>query len=142
MSMDEVHELVDTLFAGGGDELISKMNPTQSDIATHKDRKKRAITAGLSATGAAAGAGGFALAGREMHHGYKQAKAGAQGVWGKNRPLRATVGNKKLATALLPLEAVGLGGELMATKILHGDTKKKPGTVVRKDLGDMLNNSK
>ena len=39
------------------------------------------------------------------------------------KPLRAAFKSKKLASALIPLEVAGLGGELMATKILHGDTK-------------------
>ena len=127
---DEIFEEVLGLLYGTP---ISKMNPAQSDVATHDDRKKRAITAGLSAVGASAGAGGLALAGKEMHHGFKTAPAGT-----KLARLKHVAGSKKLATTLLPLEAVGLGGELMATKILHGDTKKKP---VSKDLGELVNNA-
>ena len=62
--MSDIHELLatdetfrevaDLLFGGGGDELISKINPAQSDLATH-ERRKRGITAGLSAVGATAG---------------------------------------------------------------------------------------
>jgi hypothetical protein len=131
---DTFREVADLLFGGGGDELITKMNPTQSDLAT-KDRKKRGATAALSGIGAAAGAGGLALAGKEMRHGYKSAKTA-----GAARPLVSALKSKKLATALLPLEAAGLGGELMATRILHGDAKKK-GSLVKKDLGELLNNS-
>jgi hypothetical protein len=39
-----------------------------------------------------------------------------------------------------PLEVAGLTGEVAATKILHGDTKKK-GSLVKKDLGELLNNA-
>jgi hypothetical protein len=57
LATDETfREVADLLFGGGGDELIAKMNPTQSDLAA-KDRQKRKITAGLSAVGAAAGGG-------------------------------------------------------------------------------------
>ena len=146
--MSDIHELLatdetfrevaDLLFGGGGEELISKMSPTQSDLATH-DKKKRAITAGLSGIGATAGAAGLGLAASETHRGYKEAKAA-----GAIRPLRTAMKSKKLATGLIPLEVAGLGGELMATKILHGDTKKKSakGLLIQKDLGDLLNNSK
>src|SRR3954465_5836317 len=99
LATDETfREVADLLFGGGGDELITKMNPTQSDLAT-KDRKKRGATAALSGIGAAAGAGGLALAGKEMRHGYKSAKTA-----GAARPLVSALKSKKLATALLPLE--------------------------------------
>ena len=138
LATDETfREVADLLFGGGGDELISKMNPTQSDVATH-ERRKRGVTAGLSAIGATAGAAGLGLAASETHRGYKDAVK--SGVPKGMKAFRAGTGNKKLATALVPLEVAGLGGELMATKILHGDTKKK-GTLVKKDLGDILNNA-
>ena len=37
---DTFREVADLLFGGGGDELIAKMNPTQSDLAAH-DKSKR-----------------------------------------------------------------------------------------------------
>lgn len=135
---DTFREVADLLFGGGGDQLISKMNPAQSDVSTHQERKKRAITAGLSGVGAAAGAGGLALSAKELHHGAKQAKRSGLGTGGA---IKSTLKSKKLAAALLPLEVAGLGGELMATKILHGDAKKKPGALVKKDLGEVLNNA-
>jgi len=117
MSDETLREVADLLFGGGGDELISKL---AQDPAS-KDRRKRGFTAGLSAVGAAAGAGGLALSAKELHHGAKTAKkAGLKPIAGVKQTLRT----KKLAAALLPLEVAGLGGELMATKILHGDTKK------------------
>jgi hypothetical protein len=54
-----------------------------------------------------------------MRHGYKAAK-----VAGAARPLRTAIKSKKFATALIPLEVAGLGGEVLATKLLHGDAKK------------------
>lgn len=155
--MSDIHELLatdetfrevaDLLFGGGADELVSKISPTQSDLATH-EKRKRGITAGLSAVGATAGAAGLGLAASETRHGYKNARAQqakdfvAHAPGAKFKAVKTAVKSKKLAAGLLPLEVAGLGGELMATKILHGDTKKKPGTLVKKDLGDMLNNSK
>lgn len=86
------------------------------------DRRKRAITAGLSAVGAGAGAYGLGLGvhearlkGREIAPAAPRLKQFRTGV--KALPRRTK--------ALIPLEAAGLGGELMATHILHGDTKKK-----------------
>ena len=137
--MSEVfNEVVELLYAGGGDELISKMEPTQSDVATH-ERKKRAITAGLSGIGAAAGAAGLGYAAHEFRGGVKEAKKAKPkiGTW---KAVKTAAKNRKLATALVPLEVAGLGGELMATKILHGDTKKKnPAAITKKrDPADLM----
>ena len=155
MSDEILQEVVELLY-GPGSELISKMEPTQSDLAT-KDRKKRALTAGLSAVGATAGAAGLALGGHNIARSYKVARFGAQGgraaraakhaatsaepTMGRVAALKHAAGKEKLATGLIPLEVAGLGGEIMSTKILHGDAKKK-GSLVQKDLGDsILNNS-
>lgn len=148
LATDETfREVADLLFGGGGDELISKINPAQSDLATH-DRRKRAITAGLSAVGATAGAAGLGLATHNLGRSYKAERTAQKVAHGFYAPgarraaAKKALGKEKLATGLVPLEVAGLGGELMATKILHGDTKKKPGTLVKKDLGDILNNVK
>lgn len=146
MSDEILQEVVELLYGGGSGELIAKMNPAQSDLAT-KDRRKRKITAGLSAVGAAAGTAGLGLATHNLGRSYKAAR-GAQKVehlyhapGARKAAAKVAVGGEKLATGLIPLEMAGLGGELAATKILHGDTKKK-GTLVQKDLGDLLNNVK
>jgi hypothetical protein len=81
-------------------------------MSDQADRRTRAITAGLSATGATAGVGGLAYA---AHDAVNTVRAG------KKIPLKTK--------ALIPLEAAGLTGEVMATKILHNDAKKK--TVVK-----------
>ena len=121
MSDEILAEVVELLY-GPGSELVSKMEPTQSDLAT-KDRRKRKITAGLSAVGAGAGALGLAVGAKEIKtHGWKK--------------------TPKLTRALIPVEMAGLGGEIAATHILHGDTKKKTALKpIQKDLGDLLNNS-
>jgi len=144
---DTFREVADLLFGGGGDQLISKMNPAQSDVGSHggmSDQKKRKITAGLSAVGAAAGGAGLALGGHNVRRGYKTArglqKAG-QLAGGKKKALKTAVSHEKLATGLVPLEIAGLTGEIAATKILHGDTKKKQGSLVKKNLGELLNNA-
>lgn len=70
-------------------------------------RRKRGITAGLSAVGAGAGALGLAVGAKEIRrHGWR--------------------GTPRLTRALIPVEAAGLTGELMATKILHADAKQQP----------------
>jgi hypothetical protein len=139
--------VADLLFGGGGDQLltqIAKMNPTQSDLAT-KDRKRRALTAGLSAVGATAGAAGLGYAGLKTRGAYRAARYGqdtlkaakaartAGNAAPKLQPVKtrrasagAAVKNEKIGAALVPLEVAGLGGELMATKILHGDTRHGP----------------
>ena len=137
--MDEeqaFRELVSLVYGEGANELIRKMEPGQSDLhgaaasssATKKDKRKRGITAGLSAVGATAGAAGLGLAGSEFRHGYKEAKGAT-----KLKRVGGAIRAKKFASALVPLEVAGLGGELLATKILHGDTKKK----VQKDIGEI-----
>lgn len=127
-------EMASILFGDGADELVAKLSPDQTDLHAKgkQDRKTRAITAGLSGVGAAAGAGGLALAGKEMRHGYKHAPKNLSRA-GK---LVHSAKNKKIATALLPLEAAGLGGELMATKILHGDVKKPKKVVASKSADE------
>jgi hypothetical protein len=71
------------------------------------DRTERKLTAGLSAIGAGAGALGLAVGAKEVRrHGWK--------------------GTPKLTRALIPVEMAGLTGEVLATKILHGDVKKHP----------------
>src|SRR5262245_1127301 len=77
--MTELQDVADLLFGPGGDHLISKMNPTQSDVAT-KDKRRRALTAGLSAVGAAAGAAGLGYAGLKTGGAYRAARTGVKGV--------------------------------------------------------------
>jgi len=156
LATDETfREVADLLFGGGADELIAKMNPAQSDVGSKggmSDKTKRKMTAGLSAVGASAGAAGLALGAHKIHGSYKVARFGAKGgkaaqaakhaaisskpTMSRGKALKHALGDEKLATGLIPLEVAGLGGELMATKILHGDTKKP----VQKDLG-MGNNA-
>lgn len=73
----------------------------------HGDSRKRAVTAGLSAVGAGAGVGGLAYGAHDMRTAVRE---------GRKIPLKTK--------ALVPLEIAGLGGEVMATRILHGDAKK------------------
>ena len=143
---DPLWEVAEVLWGGGGHDLISKMNPTQSDVAAHADRKKRALTAGLSAIGATAGAAGLGYAAHKTGGAYRAARVGVKGVKAAKgvRGVKGVPGmsrrgaaahaikQEKLGAALVPLEVAGLGGEVMATRILHGDTKKKP---VAKGLG-------
>lgn len=85
----------------------------QGDVYKLDDRTKRQVTAGLSATGAVAGAGGLAYAGHDI-------------LIGRRKAVRAGTKYKipMKTKALIPLEIAGLGGEVAATAILHGDTKK------------------
>jgi hypothetical protein len=91
-----------------------------SEMQPGNDRTQRAITAGLSATGAAAGVGGLAYA---AHDAVNTVRAG------KKIPLKTK--------ALIPLETAGLAGEVMATKILHNDAKRDKqlsGNVAKRDF--------
>ena len=145
---DPFLEVAGLLFGSGADELVAKMNPVGSDLsAAQKDQRKRKITAGLSAVGAAAGGAGLALGTHNIRRGYKTARAAQKADMmfhapgAKKKAFKTAIGHEKLATGLIPLEVAGLTGEVAATKILHSDTKKKPGTLVKKDVGDLLNNS-
>jgi hypothetical protein len=83
------------------------------------DRKARAVTAGLSGVGAAAGTAGLAYAAHDVVNARKLAKLPET-----MRPrVSPKIGWK--TKALIPLEVAGLGGELMATHILHGDAKQQ-----------------
>jgi hypothetical protein len=131
LATDETfREVADLLFGDGGTELansiIRKSGPDQSELHVNgaaADRKKRRITAGLSAVGATAGAAGLGYAGLKTGQSYKVARA-VKGV-SRLKAAGQAVKHEKFGAALLPLEVAGLGGEVMATRILHGDSKKK-----------------
>src|SRR6476646_6694826 len=133
MDQDRVaEEICKGLFGDAVDyrELFGKLSPDSSSLhvpdllkkpkTAAKDRRQRAVTAGLSTVGAAAGVAGLGVAGRDI----KEA-----GSWAKTR---------RSSKVLLPLEVAGLGGELMATKILHGDAKK-PKKALIKNFDPILN---
>ena len=140
MSTDAAfREVADLLYGGGADELIRKMNPDGADISAKKDRSRRRLTAGLSAVGATAGAAGLGYAAHKTGGAYRAARVGVKGVkaakgvkpvkgvapMGRKEAAKHAIKEEKLGAALVPLEVAGLGGEIMATHILHGDTKKK-----------------
>jgi hypothetical protein len=114
-AMSVFEEVTKSLFGDAVDsrELFAKFNPDGSSLHVNRtytkkakgDRRQRMVTAGLSATGAAAGAAGLGVAARDI----KEA-----GSWAKTR---------RSSKVLLPLEVAGLGGEIMATKLLHHDVK-------------------
>ena len=86
-------------------EDVAKRSPDQADMhvpGQKSDMLQRKVTAGLSAVGAGAGALGLAVGAKEVkRHGWKA--------------------TPRLTRALVPVEVAGLGGELMATHILHGE---------------------
>ena len=92
------------------------------------DQNQRRLTAGLSAVGAGAGAAGLGYAGYKV--GQEATKLPRS--LGVGRRLVRAAGKEKFGAALVPLEVAGLAGEVMSTKILHGDTKRQPGGVVTK----------
>lgn len=110
---EDFTDLVEALYGGVVDpdvvwDEVFKLSPDQADLNAEEQRKDklaRRATAGLSAVGAGAGALGLAVGAREIRrHGWK------------NTP--------KLTRALVPVEVLGLGGELAATHILHSDASK------------------
>jgi hypothetical protein len=117
--------IVDLLYGDMGAEVskaLIEFGKAAPPDPAQQEQRKRKFTAGLSAVGATAGAAGLGLAAKETRQSFKEApktlKTGAR--------LLHAAKQKKLATALIPLEVAGLGGEIMSTKILHGDTKKQP----------------
>lgn len=94
------------------------------------DKKKRQLTAGASAVGAAAGLIGTAAGVSAIRRGMGPKNAGT--LVRLKRGLKHTT---KIERGLLAVEPVGLAGEVSATHILHGDTKKKqPGAVVKMEM--------
>ena len=88
--------------------------------------------------GAAAGAAGLTLGGHNVGAGTRPPGPAQKGrslprSQGQATALKTAVSGEKLATGLMPLEVAGLTGEIAATKILHGDTKRKPARSVKKD---------
>lgn len=112
-------------------QLQAQIEATQM-AKSDDDRTKRAVTAGLSAVGATAGAAGLGYAALKTRKPFKAARAvGAT----RRGALKVAAKEEPFGTALVPLEVAGLGGEIMATKILHGDTKKPKEPVVSKAEG-------
>lgn len=127
---DVVSDIAAVLYGDGAWEISKAMGaPAVPAVPTPaSERKKRMFTAGLSAVGGAAGAAGLTYAGAKFgsaaRKGYKASTA-----TGKLRRighgLEAGAKEEPFGTALVPLEVAGLGGEVMSTKILHGDAQKQ-----------------
>ena len=123
--------IVDLLYGDAGEEVAKALEEfgKKSQLTPEQhEKRKRAMTAGLSAVGATAGVGGLALAGTKFGGATRAAFKGASHLKGAKRvghALKEGVKHEGPAAALVPLEVAGLGGELMATKILHGDATKK-----------------
>lgn len=99
------------------------------DTGVPDDRTKRRVTAGLSAVGATAGAYGLGVGVHDMRS--KGKEAGAKGI--RNIVRTGFKAQKTHMKVLVPLEVAGLGGEVMATRILHADSKKP----VTKNVNDV-----
>lgn len=110
---DAVTGVAEMLYGDGAWEIISKMT----------DRTQRRVTAGLSAIGGTAGAAGLGYAGLKTGQAYRRAPKALSAA----KKVRFAVKHEGAGAALIPLEVAGLGGEIMATKILHNDTKRKNG---------------
>jgi len=124
---DEVLSVAELLYGDGAWEISKALT----------DRQKRVGTAALSAVGATAGAAGLAYAGKKFGEAAVPAYKASKKV-GKFRKVGEAVKtgakHEPFGTALVPLEVAGLGGEVMATKILHSDTKQKKNPTVVKRL--------
>ena len=111
-------EVLEILYGDGAWEVSKELT----------DRQKRGTTAVLSGIGATAGAAGLGYAGHKFggaaSRAYKLAPAGKK-LHKLRHAVKVGAKEEKLGTALVPLEAAGLAGEVAATKILHGDVKHK-----------------
>lgn len=114
--MDAFAEITQLVLGDGAFELSKGSH-------SEKDRRKRSLTAGLSAVGAGAGALGLAAAGNEIRRNTKR-EGLAQGLKGMKALKAGYKTTPRLTRLLLPAEVAGLSGEVMATKILHHDSKK------------------
>ena len=123
--------IVDLLYGDMGSEVskaLVEFGKSVPPTPEQADHRKRRMTAALSTVGATAGAAGLALSGKKFGGAARAAYKAAPHLKTLPRLGHAVVqGAKKEggSAALFPLEVAGLGGEVMATKILHGDTQKK-----------------
>jgi hypothetical protein len=136
--MDAVTEVAELLFGDGADELIRKMNPTQSDLAAQK-RQKRQAQIGLASNVVGIGAG---LAGTaEAYNKFKSARGKTKatkipkGEGGKfaaaGKKIGGSfkrVGGKRAAVigagGLLGLQVANVAGDAVANRVLSREAKK------------------
>jgi Putative phage serine protease XkdF len=153
LATDETfREVADLLFGGGADELIAKMNPAQSDLATKQKKRERTearIGLATNVVGIGAGAAATPPALKAVGAKYREAKGlppkakfEPRHKGGKLTKLKGLAGGKKAALTLAGgaagLQVANLGGDFVANRVLARSAKKP----VQKDLGDILNNSK
>jgi hypothetical protein len=124
--------IVDLLYGEMGSEvskaLIEFGKAAPPTATPQTDLRKRRMTAALSTVGAAAGAGGLALSGKKFGGAARAAYKAAPTLRKLPRlghAISQGVKHEGGSAALFPLEVAGLGGEISATKILHGDTQQK-----------------
>jgi hypothetical protein len=136
LATDETfREVADLLFGGGADELIAKMNPAQSDLATRKKRERTQAQVGLASNvvGIAAGAAGL----HEAAGSYKALKYKAKhGVEMPEKAPKTKLGGQfkavkgkyaiPLAAGAVGLQGANLAGDAIANRVLARSARKEP----------------
>ena len=130
-------EVANLLYGGGAEELISKISPEQSDLATKK-RQKRQAQVGLASNvvGLAAGTAGTAAALRDPR--LKSGGKITRKIYATGKKLPSPVSSKTgkagamLAGGALGLQVANIAGDAVANRVLARsakaptDSKKKP----------------
>jgi Putative phage serine protease XkdF len=148
LATDETfREVADLLFGGGADELIAKMNPTQSDLATKKRQRTQAqVGLASNVVGLGAGAAGTAAALRDDR--FKSGGKLARKLSSASSKIPAPISGKTgkagavLAGGALGLQLANIGGDLVANRVLARSAKKDKGVLVKKNDTEILNNVK
>lgn len=126
---DAFAEMADVLWGDGGYELLAKMSPDSADISTRKTqaRQKRQAQVGLATNVVGITAGTAATA--QSIKDYKQAHPKGAHIRmpkGKLGALKRIARNPKaLAGAAVGLQALNLGGDAVANRVLAREAKKK-----------------
>lgn len=113
-------EVAELLFGDGADELVRKMNPTQSDLAAKKKRERTQAQVGLASNIVGIGAG---AAGTAEAYGRFKAARGKKATAIKV-PKKAGKYAALGAGALLGLQVANVAGDAVANRVLVRSAKK------------------
>lgn len=141
MSTDVFADVIDLLYGGGGDDLIVKMNPTQSDISARKKSERTQARVGLASNvvGLGAGIGGTAAALRDDR--FAEGGKWAKKLHGHAKKIPSPISSKTgkagamLAGGALGLQVANIGGDVVANRVLARSAKKPE--KVKKDIAEI-----
>lgn len=125
-----IQEVAELLFGDGADELVRKMNPTQSDLAAKQKRERTQAQVGLASNLVGITAGTAATA--EAAGKFKEARRVKRGLLTETKApgkIASSLGHIKtkhvvgLAAAGLGLQAANVAGDAIANRVLARSAK-------------------